>query len=248
MEKQLILAAVMAIPLTFSGTTPMWWVLVYACIFGGVVAGAEVVALNALMSSAPDEEGGNSAAFEGSAEEIRQRLLTALQAGNYIDAAVAHAGIDRVTFYRWMARGRPYVEATILAITEGEDEPEIPEEDLPYFELVRDVQTAQNSAEARLLLDIQGVTGGPTQWQAKAWILERTRPEKFGRTSRVQLAGDPDAPIRTESQVQVAGVVALVDDDARTAEVMSALIEAGLLDDAAGTVIVDQPEETAAAV
>lgn len=66
----LILAAVMAIPLTFSGTTPMWWVLVYACIFGGVVAGAEVVALNALMSSAPDDEGGNSAAFEGSAEEI----------------------------------------------------------------------------------------------------------------------------------------------------------------------------------
>ena len=66
----LMLACVMAIPLTFSGTTPMWWVLFYACAFGAVVTGVAVVVLNALMSSAPADEGGNTAAYQGSAEEV----------------------------------------------------------------------------------------------------------------------------------------------------------------------------------
>jgi len=66
----LVLGAVMAIPLTFSGTTPMWWVLFYACAFGAAVTGVGVVVLNALMSSAPADQGGNTAAYQGSAEEV----------------------------------------------------------------------------------------------------------------------------------------------------------------------------------
>ena len=66
----LALACVMAIPLTFSGTTPIWWVLFYVCAYGAVVTGVGVVVLNALMSSAPAEEGGNTAAYQGSAEEV----------------------------------------------------------------------------------------------------------------------------------------------------------------------------------
>jgi len=70
----LMLACVMAIPLTFSGTTPVWWVLFYACAFGAVVTGVVVVVLNALMSSAPADEGGNTAAYQGSAEEVGYAL------------------------------------------------------------------------------------------------------------------------------------------------------------------------------
>jgi MFS transporter, DHA2 family, multidrug resistance protein len=66
----LCLAAVMAIPLTFTGTTPLWWMMTFAIAFGAVVTAVTVVVLNALMSSAPPEESGNTAAFEGSAGEV----------------------------------------------------------------------------------------------------------------------------------------------------------------------------------
>lgn len=65
-----LLAGVMAIPLSFTGTTPMWWLLVFACAFSAVQTGVIVVVLNALMSSAPASESGNTAAYEGSATEI----------------------------------------------------------------------------------------------------------------------------------------------------------------------------------
>ena len=66
----LALAIVMTIPLTFSGSTPLWWVIVYVCAFGAVVTAIGVVVLNALMSSAPASESGNTSAFKGSATEI----------------------------------------------------------------------------------------------------------------------------------------------------------------------------------
>lgn len=66
----LVLAGVMAIPLTFSGSTPIGWVVFYVCAFAAVVTAIGVVLLNALMSSAPPSESGNTSAFKGSATEI----------------------------------------------------------------------------------------------------------------------------------------------------------------------------------
>lgn len=66
----LALGVVMAMPITFTTSTPIWQVLVFVSLFGALVNAIGVVALNALMSSAPPEESGNTAAFQGSAVEI----------------------------------------------------------------------------------------------------------------------------------------------------------------------------------
>lgn len=75
------LAGVLALALTFSGTTPLWWILVYACLFGAVVTGVGVVVLNALMSTAPADEGGNTAAYDGAATEVGIALGVVLMSG-----------------------------------------------------------------------------------------------------------------------------------------------------------------------
>lgn len=68
------LACVMALAITFSVSTPAWLMVVYGCLFGAVTTAVDVVILNALMSTGDDEEGGNTAAYEGSAEEIGAAL------------------------------------------------------------------------------------------------------------------------------------------------------------------------------
>ncbi len=40
------------------------------------------------------------------AAEVREQLLAAIRAGNYPKQAAEAAGIDRATFYRWLAKGR----------------------------------------------------------------------------------------------------------------------------------------------
>lgn len=74
----LVLAGVMAIPLTFSAETPLLWLMTFTCAYGGVVTAVAVVVLNALMGTAPPEEGGNTAAYQGSAEEVGIALGTVL--------------------------------------------------------------------------------------------------------------------------------------------------------------------------
>lgn len=97
----LILAAVMAIPLTFSATTPVWWLLIFACAYGALVTAVAVVVLNALMGTAPPDEGGNTAAYQGSAEEVGIALGTVLMSalvfgvGQYsLETRLTDAGLD----------------------------------------------------------------------------------------------------------------------------------------------------------
>lgn len=66
----LLLAAVMSMSLFFSGTTPLWVMVVYGTLLGFVIMTSDVIVLNAVMSSGPDDEGGNTAAFETSAEQV----------------------------------------------------------------------------------------------------------------------------------------------------------------------------------
>lgn len=70
----LALAPVMAMALTFSATTPLWWMVLFSTLLGFVIYSADVIVLNALLSSGPSDEGGNSAAFQGSAEILGTAL------------------------------------------------------------------------------------------------------------------------------------------------------------------------------
>ena len=86
-----------------------------------------------------------------------------LSQGNYLTVACEAAGIDTVTLRRWAARAE-----------DGEE---------PYVAVVQQLKEAEAKAEALRLSRID--KAGDKSWQALAWILERTKPQKYGQTTRV---------------------------------------------------------------
>ncbi len=98
--------------------------------------------------------------------EVQQTIVTYLKAGNYVETAAAAAGISKETIYAWLKRGakakkgihREFSDAIEKALAEGE------------ILAVRSILEADEK-----------------QWQARAWWLERRRPDRWGRKERVDL-------------------------------------------------------------
>lgn len=97
---------------------------------------------------------------------VRAALLESLRGGNYRVVACAKAGIHRDTLSGWEQRAKA-----------GEE---------PYKSFVDELHQAEAESEAKLLGEIRtaqpAVVGvsGPDIWQAKAWILERRFPKRWG--------------------------------------------------------------------
>jgi hypothetical protein len=69
----------------------------------------------------------------------------------------------------------------------------------PYALLAHMAEIARAEAEVRAVSTI--MAAGQKSWQAHAWFLERTRPERYGQKSSLALGGTEDgAPIRTENK------------------------------------------------
>jgi len=100
--------------------------------------------------------------------EVRARIIQALQAGNYQDTACAFAGIAPATYYRWMA------------------DAELPDADKELVEFREEVIKARAEAEIRNVAQIQLAAQEGT-WQAAAWYLERSHPNRWGRYQRVDV-------------------------------------------------------------
>ena len=109
--------------------------------------------------------------------ERTQRALEAIRAGaTYIRAAEA-AGVDYRTFRRWMERGQE--------VKKG-----------PYWQFCQAVKKAEEDREETLLQNIIDAGRDPAHWQANAWILERTNPEKYGRKERHEVSGPEGGPLQ----------------------------------------------------
>ena len=114
-------------------------------------------------------------------QDTQDRIIQAVQAGNYLETAAQFAGIDGSTLRRWVAKG---------------EAPNAPE---PYRSFCTALKSARAAAEVRSVALIQQAATGGT-WQAAAWYLERSYPDRWGRT-RVEVTGGPDGetpPIRVE--------------------------------------------------
>ena len=86
----------------------------------------------------------------------RERILDALQKGVPRHTAATVAGIDRTTFWRWLAD-----DASLRS----------------------DVEQAEAAGELALLENIN--EAAKVDWRAAAWWLERRRPEDYGRHDRL---------------------------------------------------------------
>jgi transposase len=130
--------------------------------------------------------------------ETQDRIVQAIQAGNYLEVAAQYAGIGATTLYRWMAL--------------GEDETA----DDIYREFRQAVESARSAAEVRNVALIQKAANDGT-WQAAAWYLERTAWQRWGR--RTMVTGDAGEAIKVEvDHRQTLRQVLGLDDDATAAD------------------------------
>lgn len=107
-------------------------------------------------------------------EERAQAMLEALRGGNYIETAASYAGIDDSTYRRWLQREEPEFRAFRAA-----------------------VKKAQADAEVRNVGIV--LKAAPTHWQAAAWWLERSFPDRYGRRTRI----DADVNVTAKPMVDV---------------------------------------------
>jgi transposase len=90
--------------------------------------------------------------------EVRKRLCDAVAAGNNRTVAAEFAGVGRSTFLSWMAKGRCQKSG-------------------PYRDLLDAIKKAEADAEVRNVAIIQKAAN--KTWQAAAWWLERTHPDRW---------------------------------------------------------------------
>lgn len=113
---------------------------------------------------------------------VQETICKAISAGNYSEIAARYAGVASTTFYKWMALG------------EGENAKD------PFREFREAVENARATAEVRNIAMIQQAANNGT-WQAAAWYLERTAPNRWGRRSSVEVTGAEGGPVRMDISI-----------------------------------------------
>lgn len=104
---------------------------------------------------------------------VHDTVVERVRAGTTLEGAAAAAGVSRSTLHSWLDRGR-----RALAALDGDEE--VSARDVPYVELVRDVEQAEGEAETAAVAGI--LEAGERHWAALAWWLERRHPARWGRT------------------------------------------------------------------
>jgi hypothetical protein len=117
--------------------------------------------------------------LDGCTPEVQERVCQALRAGAHMEQAAAYAGIDRSTVYRWRMRG------------EADNAPQ----------RFRDFAAAVGEAEAGFEIASLALIAraGDEHWQARAWLLERRHPKRWGRRKALELSGPDGEPIQLDA-------------------------------------------------
>jgi hypothetical protein len=112
--------------------------------------------------------------------EIVDRIVRAVGAGSYLAVAIASAGVPQATFYRWWKRGGDGAGPA----------------DAPFREMRARVERARAEGEVRNV----GIIANAAQesWQAAAWMLERSYPDRWARPSQRDNVEPPSAPTPEE--------------------------------------------------
>lgn len=134
-------------------------------------------------------------------------ILQALNAGNYVEHALEYAGVGKRTYYDWLDRGK--AEAERLANGETPNPVES-----TYVAIYEEVSKARAAAVVRNIALIQQAANAGT-WQAAAWWLERTMPQKFGRRLAAEVSGPDGGPVEMTVTPETlnAKIAALIGED-----------------------------------
>ncbi len=115
--------------------------------------------------------------------ELAKQIAGLISAGHYGEVAAQMSGISERTYYDWLARGAAALKA---AEASGED---VPASEAPFASFASGVYVAKGLAEARFLKVVTdaALDEETPNLQAAQWLLERTRPERFGRRDTVKV-------------------------------------------------------------
>jgi hypothetical protein len=110
--------------------------------------------------------------------KVRDKIVSAIRRGAYIETAAAVAGIHKTTFYDWLKRGNEILD--YLDQATEEQQPTISAHDADCAKFAYEVEKAIAESE---LSDIEVVNAAAEdgQWQAAAWKLERKHHQRWGR-------------------------------------------------------------------
>ena len=130
-------------------------------------------------------------------------ILTALRATGCISLACNLRGISRQTFYNWITKGKQEQKRVCQEVTKKNGGTRVKKSMVPYVYLLDNVPRVMAEAEACSILRIRSAGQGQPAvydakrnilrsekapiWQADAWLLERMKPNKYGRPGREQV-------------------------------------------------------------
>jgi hypothetical protein len=103
---------------------------------------------------------------------VAAAFVKVLATGCSFETAATTVGVSKVTAYDWISRGE-----------EVRDMEPVPADAEPFLNFANDVARAR---EQVVTLALAGVLeAGKADWRAFAWFLERSRPQEFGRQTRI---------------------------------------------------------------
>ena len=121
--------------------------------------------------------------------EVIEEICNWLKLGYYQEDAATMAGISASTYYDWMKKGDDAQKAlesgdsSSLPATQERDEVEVVN---MFQEFSEAVKKARAEAEGAHIRNIRKAADNGN-WQASAWWLERSFPQKWGKRSTLDL-------------------------------------------------------------
>lgn len=149
----------------------------------------------------------------------QQRVVTAVRAGASFEIAASQGRISVRTHHDWMARGRAVLEAT----DDGDPDQVADEVDRRFAVYARAVTQARDAWELTQVREIERAGDGipyvktrqqltkdgevvtleergvEHDWRARAWLLERRNPKRWGKVTRTELSGPEGKPMEIAS-------------------------------------------------
>jgi transposase len=114
---------------------------------------------------------------------LHEAIVKILRTGCTVETAAENAGISKRTLQSWLQKGED-------AETRSDAGHKLTAADQRYMALAQDVRRARSEAEVRALATIQRAAADGT-WQAAAWYLERSFPERYASKRQPKSVGRP---------------------------------------------------------
>jgi hypothetical protein len=115
-------------------------------------------------------------------DEVTERVVSAVRAGNYAEAACQAAGIGQSTYYRWMARGAQEPGSAYAGFREA-------------------VLRAEAEAEVHAVALVRRAMAD--DWRAAIAYLERRHPVRWRSRQQTELVGPGGGPLQTQHTIDL---------------------------------------------